>query len=513
MSQDQSSNKRIAKNTLMLYIRMLISMLVGLYTSRVVLQTLGVEDYGVYGVVGGIVGMLGFINASMSISTSRFITFEMGKGDFFAIKNTFSTSLIIHVLIAIFVIVGSETIGLWFLNNRLVIPSDRLMAANWVFQCSIITAAISITQTPYSAVIMSNEKMDIYAYFELLNVCLKLLIVYILMIGDYDKLILYSFLSLGISLLMCLLYRVYCIRHFPESHFCWIWENKKLKEMLGFSFWNMFGELANVGMFQGLSLMMNMYFGVVVNAARSIANQVLGLVDGFVTNFNVALSPQITKSYASGDSARTIDLLMRGSRYSYFLFLVFALPAFLEAEHLLRIWLGILPEHTLSFVRITLVMSMVNTLTPPLLIGIRATGKIREYQIIVSSVAFLLFPLAYIALENGVIPETVMMLHLCIYIILQFIRIWIAHDVIQFSMVDYFRKVIFSISIVTILSLAIPTLLYIHLMPSLLNAFFIVVSCLISVMLTVMTCGMNSRERVFFRNRLLRLFISNRNNK
>ncbi|MDY5953612.1 MAG: polysaccharide biosynthesis protein, partial [Sodaliphilus sp.] len=284
MQDTTSNNKRIAKNTIMLYIRMFISMVVGLYTSRVVLATLGVEDYGIYGVVGGVVGMMGFLNASMSGATSRFLTFELGKGDKERLAKTFSSALIVHIAIAIIVFILAETVGLWFLCNKLNIPEGRMEAAHWVYQFSILATMLSITQVPYNATIIAHEKMDVYAYMEILNVTLKLLIVYLLCIGNFDKLILYASLMLAVSILIMMVYRIYAIRQFPEAHFHWIWDKTYLRPILSFSGWDLYGNMACTIRQQGSVFLINIFYGVALNAACNIASTMQGILLQFSSN-------------------------------------------------------------------------------------------------------------------------------------------------------------------------------------------------------------------------------------
>ena len=282
----------------MLYIRMFISMIVGLYTSRIVLNVLGVEDYGIYGVVGGVVGMMSFLNASMSGATSRFLTFELGRGDNKRLADTFSSALIVHMGIALIVFVISETAGLWFMTHKLVIPVARISAAHWVFQLSIVSSMIGITQVPYNASIIAHEKMDVYAYVEILNVSLKLLIVYLLVISSFDKLILYAFLMFGVSVTIMMVYRVYCIRHFEESHFHWVWNKAIFKPLLSFSGWDLYGNACVSARFQGQAFLINMFHGLVYNAASSIATTVYGAIQGLSFNVMQAYRPQIIKQYS-----------------------------------------------------------------------------------------------------------------------------------------------------------------------------------------------------------------------
>lgn len=400
MSTDQSSNKRIAKNTLMLYIRMFISMLVGLYTSRVVLQTLGVEDYGIYGVVGGVVSMMGFLNASMSGATSRFITFELGKGDMQRVRDTFSSAMIIHIGIALIVILLAETVGLWFLCNKLVIPEGRMEAAHWVYQCSIISAAVGITQSPYSAVIMSREKMDIYAYMELLNVSLRLGIVYLLLIGNFDKLILYAILTLGVSVLMAMLYRIYCIRKFEESHFKWMWNKKLLKPMLSFSVWDLYGNMSFSVLQQGRSFIVNIFFGVLVNAASGIASTVQGVLQGFSGNIVSAIRPQIIKSFASRNIERMQVLLENGIQFSTLFMMVICVPLILNIDNVLNFWLGSAPVYSSSFCVLLLLNSILNIVSSYLIIGIHANGNVKLF-FITGTLSLMQLPIVYLLFRNS----------------------------------------------------------------------------------------------------------------
>lgn len=402
MSDNESNNKRIAKNTIMLYIRMLLSMVVGLYTSRVVLQTLGVEDYGIYGVVGGVVSMMGFLNASMSGATSRFITFELGRGNIQRVRDTFSSAMIIHIGIALLVILLAETVGLWFLCNKLVIPEGRMTAAHWVYQCSIISAGVGITQTPYTAVVMSREKMDIYAYMELLNVSLKLGIVYLLVIGNFDKLILYAILTLAVSVFMAMLYRVYCIRKFEESRFKWVWDKGLLKPMMSFSVWDLYGNMSFSLVQQGRSFIVNMFFGVVVNAACGIATTVQGVLQGFSGNVVNAIRPQIIKSYASNDKERVQSLIINGTQYSTLLMMLICVPLILNMDSILNLWLGTVPKFASSFCILLLVNSIIGTISSYMIIGIHATGRVKTF-IVTGTLSLMQIPLLYIVFKNFIV--------------------------------------------------------------------------------------------------------------
>ena len=386
-----SSNSRIAKNALMLYLRMFLTMIVGLYTSRVVLNTLGVEDYGIYGVVGGVVAMLGFLNASMSAATSRFLTFELGRGDRQRLADTFSSALIVHIGIAIVVFVLAETVGLWFLTHKLVIPEGRMAAAHWVYQCSILSAMLSITQVPYNATIIAHEKMDVYAYVEILNVTLKLLIVYLLTIGNFDKLILYAILVLAVSFLIMMVYRIYCIRHFPESHFHFLWKPSILKPLLSFSGWNLYGNFGGVFQQQGTNFVINFFFGVTMNAAVSVGLTVANVVNQFSSNVMTAFRPQIIKHYSQRKNEEMRDLTILALKVIMMIFCLVGVAMFVVADELLDLWLVEVPEHSATICRLFLISIFFETMRYILIIDIHATGNVKLVSF-TSGTLFVLVP-------------------------------------------------------------------------------------------------------------------------
>lgn len=399
--ESTSSNKRIAKNALMLYVRMFLSMIVGLYTSRVVLATLGVEDYGIYGVVGGVVAMMGFLNASMSGATSRFLTFELGRGDRQRLADTFSSALIVHIGIALVVFVLAETVGLWFLCNKLVIPDGRMEAAHWVYQCSILSAMLSITQAPYNASIIAHEKMDVYAYVEILNVSLKLLIVYLLVIGNFDKLKLYAVLTLAVGVTIMLIYRIYCIRRFPETHFRWIWKKEYIWPLLSFSGWDLYGNASTIARTQGVNVLVNMFFGTVANAAVGVATMVQSILMQFSSNVSTAVRPQIIKSYSVGDISRMNSLLLNSAKYLYILLLLLSLPILIETHFVLQLWLEIIPEYTVWFTRFMLLFNFFAAMSFVYAIGIHATGKMKRISLINGSLYLSVVPITYVLYKFG----------------------------------------------------------------------------------------------------------------
>lgn len=389
--EDAGGTRRIAKNALMLYIRMFITMIVGLYTSRVVLHTLGVEDYGTYGVVGGVVAMMGFLNAAMGGATSRFLTFELGRGDKKRLADTFSSALIVHVGIALVVLVLAETIGLWFMTHKLVIPEGRMTAAHWVYQLSIVSAMLGITQTPYNASIIAHEKMGVYAYVEILNVTLKLLIVYLLTIGNFDKLILYAILVFAVSVIIIMVYRIYCIRHFEETHFRWVWDKSILKPLLSFSGWNLYGNMGGLFQQQGTNFVINFFFGVAMNAAVSIGLTIANTVNQFASNVMLAFRPQIIKKYSVGDKQGMSDLTILAIKIIMFIYCLVAVPVFVEVHNLLEIWLVDVPDHSAVLCRLFLISIFFETIRYLLIIDIHASGNVKLVSFIAGSV-FILIP-------------------------------------------------------------------------------------------------------------------------
>lgn len=380
MLQD-SDNKRVAKNSIMLYLRMLVTMVVGFYTSRVVLQVLGEEDFGVYGLVGGIVGMLAFLNSTMSGATSRFLTFELGKGDRKSLNATFDSALVVHIWIAVIVFLIAETAGLWFVNHKLVIPAERMVAANWVYQCAIISVVISIVQVPYVASIVAHEKMGVYAYIDIINVCMKLAIVFILIHSGWDKLILYAVLMMVITLLTGLIYRRYSIRHFEECRYTRQNTKEMSKDIVSFFGYNMFGNFGVIFNMQVTNILINNFFGLIYNAASSISATVSNVVSSFSNNTIIAFRPPITKAYAAKEMEKSEDFTILGMQMCLFFFALFAIPVIVEVKTLLRIWLETVPDQSDVFCRLMITGLLFETIRRVCLIGIHATGKVRKVSL------------------------------------------------------------------------------------------------------------------------------------
>lgn len=382
MEESQTTNaKRIAKNTFALYFRMLVSLIVSLYTSRVVLATLGVADFGIYGVVGGVVGMFSFLNGAQSGATSRFFNFEMGKGDSERLKQTFASALIVHFCIALVVFLAVETFGIWFLENKLVIPEERMTAARWVLQLSLISMFFSVIQVPFNACIISHENMTIYAYIELLNVFLKLGIVYLLTIGNFDKLILYAALHLFVTILITTVYKVYCAKHYEESHFKFVWNKEMLKSLVSFSGFNLFGNMGSIVNTQGTNFVVNIFFGVIYNAAVGIAATVSGAIQGFASNIQTAFKPQIIKDYARGDYKSFEFYLDMAIKAISFVYCIVAIPAFIEMDQVLSIWLKEVPACASIFCRLMLIDIYFANLRFIVIMGIHAYGKVKTVSL------------------------------------------------------------------------------------------------------------------------------------
>lgn len=505
MTDSVQNNKRIAKNTLLLYVRMLFMMAVSLYTSRVVLNTLGVVDYGIYNVVGGVVAMFGFINASMSSATQRFITFALGKGDQENLQKVFSTSLQIHFLIALIIVLLGETLGLWFLNEKMQIPDNRMDAAFWVYQCSVLSTVVMILSVPYNATIIAHEKMSAFAYISILEVVLKLAIVYILWIGSFDKLILYAGLVLAVQVLIRFCYSVYCNKYFAETKYRHIWEKALFKEMTGFAVWSLFGNFSAVLYGQGLNIFLNLFFGPLVNAARAISIQVQSAIQQFVSNFQMALNPQITKTYAQGDLNAMHQLMFRSARFSFFLLFLLSLPVLFETEYILTLWLKIVPDYTIVFLRIIICTSLIYTFSNPLIIANQATGQVKKYQVVCGSILLLILPISYIFLKLGFPPYSVFIVHFIMEMITQLARIIMLRSYIGIRLKDYVKNIYIPAFVVVLISILIPLYVYVSMEPTTLRFLIMCLVCMISVSFVSFFIGLSKSERNFVFSRLFRI--------
>jgi len=482
---------------------------VSLYTSRVVLQKLGVQDYGIYSVVGGVVAMFGFLNASISGATQRFLNFELGKNDKIAVQKVFSMSLLIHGSIAIIIILLAETLGLWFLQTKMNIPNERMDAAFWVYQLSILSCVIMIVSVPYNALIIAHERMNAFAYVSIVEVVLKLLVVYIIDLLIYDTLILYALLLCAVQILIRVIYGIYCKCFFEESVFRLFWDKQLFKKMTGIAFWTMNGNLAFLGYTQGLNILLNLFFNPAVNAARGISLQVQNAVMGLCRNFQTAMNPQITKSYAINDLPYMHNLIITGSRFSFFLLFFISLPILFETEFLLNFWLKTVPEHTTSFVRLILIISMSEALSRPLITAVYATGHLRTFQLIEGSISLFIIPVSYLFLRLGFVPEIVFIVHLCIEMITQCARIAIVCPMIQLSKWIYCKQVLKQTAIVLILSPIIPIFIKWVLHSSTRwqwNFIAVSICCCVSTAFCSYLFGMNRNEKIMVKNKLRLIF-------
>lgn len=491
----QSNNSRIAKNTFALYVRMLFTMVVSFYTSRVMLQTLGVTDYGILNVVGGVVAMLSFLNGSMASATQRYLNVDIAKGDTEHLKLTFRTALQIHVIISIIIFVIFETIGLWFLMNKLVIPEERMMAAFWVYQLSVVSSIVGIISLPYNADIIAHEKMEAFAYISIMDAVLKLLIVYLITISPFDKLVTYSSLFLLVGLLDRYIYNAYCSRNFSEVNFSFKVDKAYLKEMLSFSGWSLWGTLAGLLFTEGINILLNIFFGPTVNAARGIAVQVQGVVQGFVGNIQVAMNPQITKSYAECNLQRMHNLMVASSKFCFFLLYLIVLPVIFEAGLILKLWLGVVPDHTLSFLRLILFIVLTDTLAVPYVIANQATGKVKKYQIVCGGLMLCIVPSAYITLKLGASPESVFVVHGIVAVITQGARVYMMRKLIDFPIQKYCRVILFPVVSVAVVSSVLPYISFTNIQNQYANCLITSVASIISVIVFSYVLGLNRTEK------------------
>ena len=493
----QANNKRIAKNTMLLYGRMLLLMAISLYTSRVILNALGVEDYGIYNIVGGVVAMFSMLSGSLSAAISRFITFELGKGNKENLAKVFSASVTIQLGICAIVILLAETVGLWFLNSKMVIPENRLYAANWVYQLSLVTFVISLVSIPYNAVIIAHERMSAFAYISIFEAVNKLIVAYFIIISPFDKLIFYAIMIAMIAIIIRLIYGVYCKKRFEECTYHFIYDHELLKQMFGFAGWNFIGASSALLRDQGGNIVINLFCGPAVNAARGIAFQVNTAVHSFVTNFMTALNPQITKSYASGDYQYMMTLIFQGARLSYYILLLLSLPVIVNTHYILHIWLGQVPEHTVLFVQLVLIFGMCESISSPLITAMLATGKIRNYQLVVGGFQMLNLPVSYILLRFGAIPETVLIVAIVISQLCLVSRLYMLRGLIGLKARDFIKKVYANVIEVTILSVIVPFLLAIVLNNDFLNFIVLSIITVVSTLLVVFYVGCTMEERQF----------------
>ena len=479
MVENEIDGNRIAKNTLLLYLRMLFQLGIALYTSRAVLNALGVIDFGIYNVVGGIIVIFSFLNNAMASSTQRFLVYHLGTNDSRKLKQIFSSAIIIHFVMAVVVVGLAEIMGLWFLQAKMIIPMERLEVAKWVFHLSVISSAITILSVPYNAAIIANERMGAFAAISIIETLLKLCVAIFISFCNGDRLLWYAGLLLGVSVIVRTIYGVYCSKSFPEAKLIFPRNNKLLyKEMTSFAGWS-----------------------------RGIAVQVQNAVYGFVRSFQTAVNPQITKSYAIGDLKSMHLLIYRSSKLSFYLTLMLSLPIIIETPYVLSLWLNIVPDYTVAFCRLTFISCMIESISNPFMIGASATGKIKKYHLIIGSILLLIVPVSYIFLKLGFEPIIVYIIDILIQFIAQIIRLFLCRHLFSLNILFYIKDVISRIVGVAVLSVVFSLLidsLFIEI--NFINAIVVAFFSFISVCVVSYVIGLTKSERTFFNNKMLKIF-------
>ena len=487
----------MAKNAIFLYFRMCIIMLVTLYTSRVILRSLGETDYGVYSVIGGVVAMLGLFSASLSTATTRFLAFYLAKGDINRLQKVFSTSLLIHWLLVIIIVIIAETVGVWFLNFKMEIPAERMEAANWVLQGCIVVFVINFISIPYNAVIIARERMKVFAYIGILEAFLKLLVALLLYLSVHDKLIFYILLLVGIALILRIIYGFYCYRHFAECRARLSWDRSSFYEMIGYSSWQIIGSSSALFRDQGGNVILNLFFGTAANAAMGIAMQIKQAIQLFLININQAINPQIFKSYASGEKEYFMKLIYVAARFPFYLMLLIGLPILLETQYILHLWLGDYPDYTISFVRLFIIFALVDSLNPALSRANEATGVVRAFQLIGSGLQLLCLPISYLLLTFEYPAESLFITFIVIAICCFFIRTWMLRLQIGLPVIHFCRHVVGNIFLVTLLSIPIP-FFFLQIFPEGLMRFLLVVAVAVFfTFLSIYFIGCSRSERLY----------------
>jgi O-antigen/teichoic acid export membrane protein len=490
-----SNTQRIAKNTLMLYFRQILIMLVSLYTVRVVLETLGAEDYGIYNVVAGVVTMFGFLSGSMATASQRYFSFELGREDYEQLKRVFSLSLMIYILLIILIVLLAETIGLWFVNTKLVIPIERKNAAIWVYHVSILSFVFTILAGPYMAIITAHEDMNIYAYVSIAEVTFKLALVFLLRSILADKLLLYGILMCAVAYVTTMIYRIICGVKYKECKFGLFWDRGLFREITAYTGWSLFGNLTTVVRQHAVTVLLNQFFNPVVIAARSIAMQVNSAVSSFSNNFSTAINPQIIKSYSLGKKSEMIMLMLRGAKGCYFLMYLFTLPLVLEMPIVLSLWLKNPPENTVLFTRLALIDILINSISFPLMTIARATGKIRNYELILGTIQIGSFLLTWLILLIGAPAYSAMLVTIGISLLMFVARLLIVRTLVEISIKQFLREAVFPCCIFSIVSIIFPFILRIVLRQTIINMMIVIFISVLSICGSMYMIGLNNIER------------------
>ncbi|MBD5232774.1 MAG: multidrug transporter [Bacteroidales bacterium] len=495
MAEQIGNNRRIAKNTIFLYLRMGVSMIISLFTARIVLSTLGDVDYGIFNVVTGCVAMFTFLNGALSGSASRFLTYELGVGNATRLRNTFSATLVVHILLAAVIVILCETIGLWFLENKLVIPPDRMHGARWAYQIGILMIVVSLIQVPYGALIIAHEKMDIYAYMSFFDIGARMALIYLLQLIPGDKLIIWSWMLLIVNALYTGIYIAYSNRMFKESHFKFHRETPLYKRLLSYAWWDLIGSISGMLQGQGINMVLNMFFGPVVNAARGISYQVQGTLNQFASNFTLASKPQIIKLFAAGHIKEMMRLVEQSGCIAFYLSWFFTLPLSLELKYVLGLWLGSYPDYTISFTLITLIMGLVVSIKSSRVSAVHATGQIKLTNITVGLILCSAFPLAYVALKLGYGPDYALIVSVLVTFLAEIIAVIILRKYIQFSIIHYFINVYLRCCAVAIISAILPIIIHNNMPESFLRLVSITVVSTICIAISVFVFGIDNQTR------------------
>jgi O-antigen/teichoic acid export membrane protein len=490
---------RIAKNTALLYFRMLLTMLITLYTTRVVLNVLGTADYGINGVISSVVLMFAFLSGTMATASQRFFAVELGVENHAKLKQIFSINVLIFICLAFAIFILAETVGLWYFYAKMNIPADRMEAATWVYQFAILTFMVSIMTTPYLAIITAREHMQAYAYISILEVVFKLAVIYLLLYFPIDKLKLYAVLLFGVQVLISASYIIFSTVKFPECRVKYYWNKKMFREVLSFAGWSGMGALAMTVRSQGINLLLNLFFDVIVNAARAVAFQVYSALNMFVHNFFTAIRPQIIKSYSADPEDRSgemMKLVFQSSKFCYYLIFVLSLPVLIETKSILGIWLTTVPEYTIIFTRLVIVNAIIESLAHPFIASIQATGKIKMYQIVTGSIILLNLPISYLFLKFGFPPPTTMVIVIIITILAHLSRLYFMKSQLNMNIFNYFKQVMLPISAVTVLAFTLPVLYYYSFSPSFWRIVGVTAVTAISSTFIIFYIGLTKSERM-----------------